>query len=111
MRDWIRLALLTRLTKLVCPILRLANVLTMICLAIRCQVPQQALGWSFRAKMFMQQILEPHPDIVCLQEVNRYGTAACHTMQMNCLELLELNNTLCLELTVPPQATVAPHHN
>ena len=37
------------------------------------QVPQEALCWSFRADKLLQQILEPVPDIVCLQEVNKYG--------------------------------------
>ena len=93
MRDLIRLALLilttqsaslsvSKLGKRVNRVVSLSTTLF--------QVPQQALGWSFRANKLIQQILEPHPDIVCLQEVNRYGTAACRTMQIHgCWELLK----------------------
>lgn len=45
------------------------------------QVTQQALCWSSRAEKLLQQILEPQPDIVCLQEVNRYGTIATDIVQ------------------------------
>lgn len=45
------------------------------------QVTQQALCWSHRAGKLLQLILEPQPDIVCLQEVNRYGTIATNTVQ------------------------------
>ncbi len=45
------------------------------------QVTQQALCWSYRAEKLLQLILEPQPDIVCLQEVNRYGTFAANTVQ------------------------------
>ncbi len=44
------------------------------------QVTQQALCWSYRAEKLLQLILEPQPDIVCLQEVNRYGTVATSTV-------------------------------
>ncbi|DBA92990.1 TPA: hypothetical protein ACH3X2_003332 [Trebouxia sp. C0005] len=45
------------------------------------KVTQQALCWSSRAEKLLQQILEPQPDIVCLQEVNRYGTIATDIVQ------------------------------
>lgn len=38
------------------------------------QVPQQALEWSFRRHLLLEEILKPQADIVCLQEVNTYGT-------------------------------------
>ena len=38
------------------------------------QVPQQALEWSFRQHLVLEEILKPQADIVCLQEVNTYGT-------------------------------------
>ncbi len=52
------------------------------------QVTQQALCWSYRAEKLLQLILEPQPDIVCLQEVNRYGTTAIHTLQRHLHVLL-----------------------
>lgn len=37
------------------------------------KVPEQALCWSYRAGLLMQEILESQADIICLQEVNHYG--------------------------------------
>ena len=37
------------------------------------QAPQQALTWSFRQQLLLEEILKPQADIVCLQEVNKYG--------------------------------------
>ena len=79
MRDLIRLALLILTTQSaslsVSTLGKRVNRVISLSIALF-QVPQQALGWSLRANKLIQQILEPHPDIVCLQEVNRYGTAA-----------------------------------
>ncbi|KAL3150471.1 hypothetical protein ABBQ32_000295 [Trebouxia sp. C0010 RCD-2024] len=36
------------------------------------RVPQQALEWSFRQHLLLEEILKPKADIVCLQEVNTY---------------------------------------
>ncbi len=56
------------------------------------QVTQQALCWSYRAEKLLQLILEPQPDIVCLQEVNRYGTIATNPVQRR-LHILLLHGT------------------
>ncbi len=56
------------------------------------QVTQQALCWSYRAEKLLQLILEPQPDIVCLQEVNRYGTIDTNTVQRH-LHILLLHGT------------------
>ncbi|DBB12848.1 TPA: hypothetical protein ACH3X3_005610 [Trebouxia sp. C0006] len=45
------------------------------------KVTQQALCWSYRAEKLLQLILEPQPDIVCLQEVNRYGDCLLPAME------------------------------
>lgn len=45
------------------------------------KVTQQALCWSHRAGKLLQLILEPQPDIVCLQEVNRYGDCFLPAME------------------------------
>ena len=41
-------------------------------------MPQQALVWSSRQQLLLDEILRPQADIVCLQEVNKYGqTQTC----------------------------------
>lgn len=56
------------------------------------QVTQQALCWSYRAEKLLQQILEPQPDIVCLQEVNRYGKIGKNTVKRH-VHILLLHGT------------------
>ena len=36
-------------------------------------MPQQALIWSSRQQLLLDEIFRPQADIVCLQEVNKYG--------------------------------------
>ena len=37
------------------------------------QTPPQALEWSYRAPLLIEEILSCEPDVICLQEVNHYG--------------------------------------
>lgn len=37
------------------------------------QVPREVLDWETRSPMLLEEILESQADIICLQEVNRYG--------------------------------------
>ena len=37
------------------------------------QVPQDVLAWERRSPQIIQEIAESKADLVCLQEVNRYG--------------------------------------
>ena len=37
------------------------------------QVPQNVLAWERRSPQILQEIVESGADLVCLQEVNRYG--------------------------------------
>ena len=73
------------------------------------QVTQQALRWSYRAEKLLQLILEPQPDIVCLQEVNRYGTIAANTVQrhLQILLLMEFGQTTSDLCSWSPQESVA----
>ena len=36
---------------------------------------QQVLSWERRSPQILQEIVESKADLICLQEVNRYGTA------------------------------------
>ena len=37
------------------------------------QVSQQVLDWERRSPQIFQEIVESRADLICLQEVNRYG--------------------------------------
>ena len=37
------------------------------------QVPRELLSWEARAPLLLEEILDSAADIICLQEVNRYG--------------------------------------
>eukprot|EP00873_Tetraselmis_striata_P041151 jgi/Tetstr1/461415/TSEL_006525.t1 len=37
------------------------------------KTPPEALEWEFRAPLLLQEVLSSKPDVICLQEVNRYG--------------------------------------
>ena len=41
--------------------------------ALHIQVSQQVLAWERRSLQILQEIVESRADLICLQEVNRYG--------------------------------------
>ena len=41
------------------------------------QVSQQILAWERRAPQIIEEIAESKADLICLQEVNRYGKSSC----------------------------------
>lgn len=44
------------------------------------QVSQQVLAWERRAPQILEEIAQSEADLICLQEVNRYGKSSCATL-------------------------------